>query len=117
MRKSKLENYEDLLSALMDRYVGVDSLAFKCNMDCLAVNTRLEFLIANHLVVKHNINKKVLYALTTRGEAVCRTLLLTKRLNKLKKSIEVVNNALRALPPLAEQKNKTARRPISDENY
>ena len=54
MRKSKLENYEDLLSALMDRYVGVDSLAFKCNMDCLAVNTRLEFLIANHLVVIEN---------------------------------------------------------------
>jgi predicted transcriptional regulator len=117
MRKSKLENYEDILSALMDRYLSVDSLAFECDMDCVAVNKRLEFLIENQLVDKHIVSKKVLYALTTRGEAVYKTLSLTKRLNKLKKSIEIINEALHAIPSLAEQNEEASKRAMRDENY
>ena len=117
MRKSKLENYEDLLSALMDRYLSVDSLAFECNMDCVAVNKRLEFLIKNQLVGRHYINKKLFYALTTRGEAVYKTFSLTQRLNKLKKSIEIINESLQAIPSIAEQNKETKKRQLRDENY
>ena len=117
MRKSKLENYEEVLSALMDRYLSVDSLAFECNMDCVAVNKRLEFLMENQLVAKHNVNKKVLYALTTRGEAVYKTLTLTRRLNKLKESIEIINKALHTLPPITEQNDENTKQPWQDENY
>ena len=117
MRKSKLELYEDILSALMDKYLSVDSLAFECNMDCVAVNKRLEFLLENRLVEKNHCNKKVLYSLTTRGEAIQKTLAITKRLNKLKASIKIINKALHALPPPEEENEEATKRTRRDENY
>ena len=117
MRKSKLERYEQILSALADKYLSVDSLAFECNMDCVAVNERLDFLMKNRLVEKNNCNQKVLYSLTTRGEAISKTLAITKRLNKLKSSIKIINAALRALPTLAEQNEEASKRARRDENY
>ena len=103
MRRSKLEIYEDILSALFDKYLSVESLAVQCDMDCVAVKTRLEFLMENNLVRKSNTNKKELYTLTTRGEAVNKTLNITQRLNKLKTSIEVSNENIHAIPVIPEQ--------------
>ena len=117
MRKSKLELYEDILSALLDKYLSVDSLAYECNMDCVAVKKRLDFLLENRLVEKNNCNQKMLYTLTTRGEAICKTLAITKRLNKLKKSIKIINAALHTLPTLAEQNEEASKRARRDENY
>ncbi len=117
MRKSKLEIYEAILSASIDKYLSVDSLAFECNMDCVAVNERLEFLIKNRLVEKNHCDKKTLYSLTTRGEAICKTLAITKRLNKLKASIKIINAALHAPPVPAEQNEELPKRTRRDENY
>ncbi len=117
MRKSKLEIYEAILSALIDKYLSVDSLAFECDMDCVAVNERLEFLIKNRLVEKNHCDKKILYSLTTRGEAICKTLAITKRLNKLKASIKIINKALHALPAPEEQNEEATKRTRRDENY
>jgi len=103
MRRSKLELYEDILSALFDKYLSVESLAVQCDMDCVAVKTRLEFLMENNLVRKSNTNKKELYTLTTRGEAVNRSLNITQRLNKLKTSIEGISENSHAIPVIPEQ--------------
>lgn len=118
LRKSKLELYEDVLSALANKYyLSVDSLAFECNMDCMAANERLEFLMKNSLVKKNHINKKVLYSLTARGEAIYKTLAITKRLKKLKESVKTIGEALNALPAVAEQNEENAKQPRRDENY
>ena len=117
MRKSKLESYEEILAALVDKYLSLDSLAFECNMDCVAVNERLDFLMKNRLVEKNHCDKKILYSLTTRGEAIHKTLAITKRLNKLKASITIINKALRALPAPVEQNEEPAKRSRRDENY
>jgi len=117
MRKSKLELYETILSALIDKYLSIDSLAFECNMDCVAVNERLDFLMKNRLVEKNHCNNKVLYSLTTRGEAIYKTLAITQRLNKLKASIKIINKALHALPAPAEQNEEAAKRTRRYENY
>src|SRR4030067_1812120 len=98
MRRSKLEIYEDILSALFDKYLSVESLAVQCDMDCVAVKTRLEFLMENNLVRKSNTNKKKLYTLTSRGEAVSKALNITQRLSKLKTAIEVISENIHAIP-------------------
>ena len=103
MRRSKLEIYEDILSALFDKYLSVESLAIQCNIDCVAVEKRLEFLMGNNLVRKSNTNKKELYTLTTRGEAVSKELNITQRLNKLKTSIEVISENIHEIPVIPEQ--------------
>lgn len=117
MRKSKLENYEDILSVLMDRYLSVDSLSYECKMDCQAAKNRLDFLIENKLVEKHQVNKKMLYTLTTRGEAICKTLMLTQRLNKLKKTIKIASHTLHEIPAAKEQNHQNAKQHMKDENY
>lgn len=117
MPKSKLELYEDVLSALVDKYLSVDSLAFECNMDCVAVNKRLDFLIKNGLVEKNICSKKILYSLTTRGVAIHKTLAITKRLNKLKTTIQRIDEALQALPALSEHGEEKPKRTKRNENY
>ncbi len=91
LRKSKLENYDDMLQALVDRYLSVDSIAFSCSMDCIQANERLGFLVKNGLVEKKQCHNKTLYALTKRGTTVQKTLAVTKRLDELKVSMTVVD--------------------------
>ncbi len=115
MPKSKLELYEDILSALAKKYLSIDAIAFQCNMDCVALNKRLEFLIQNHLVRESHCNKRLLYSLTTRGEAVQKMLPVSKRLNKLKKST-IISDNLRTLPTI-EKQNENPQRSRRYENY
>ncbi|MBN1244268.1 hypothetical protein JXA31_01590 [Candidatus Bathyarchaeota archaeon] len=102
MAKSKLELYEEVLSALVDKSLSVDNLAFLCDMDCATVTELLDFLEKNRLVENNHSYTKVLYSLTERGEAVYKSLTKTKRLNKLKKSIKPIKETKHALTTLAE---------------
>jgi len=102
MWKSKLELYEEVLSALVDRNLSVDNLAFVCNMDCATATKLLDFLEKNRLVENNHGYTKVFYSLTTRGEAVYKRLTITKRLNKLKKSVKIIKETKHTLPTLAE---------------
>jgi len=101
MRKSKLELYEEILSVLEDKNLSVDNIAFLCNMECTTAAELLDFLERNRLVENNHSYTKVLYSLTTRGEAVYRRLTVTKRLNKLKKSARI-KESKHTSPILAE---------------
>jgi len=102
MRKSKLELYEEVLSALVDQTLSVDNIAFLCNIDYATVAELLDFLEKNRLVENNHSYTKVLYSLTTRGEEVYKSLTKTKRLNKLKKSMKTIKETEKTLIPLAE---------------
>jgi predicted transcriptional regulator len=115
MRRSKLENYETIMRALVDRYLSVDSLSFYCGMDCVAVNERLGFLTQNGLVEEKQCHTKTLYALTKRGLAVQKTLALTQRLDELKTTVKAVNEEMVTMK-FSEDVEKTPHRRL-DKNY
>ncbi len=117
MTKSKLENYEDMLCALVDRYLTVDSLAYECGMDCVAVSKRLEFLVKNGLVQESHCNTKIMFSLTKRGIAIYKTLAITKRLDRMKTTIQMIDEALQALPALPENSEERLSRRRRNENY
>jgi predicted transcriptional regulator len=102
MPKSKLELYEEVLSALVGQSLSVENLAFLCNIDLATATELLAFLEKNRLVENNHSYTKILYSLTPRGEAVYKSLSKTKRLNKLKKSIKTVKETKHAVPTLAE---------------
>ena len=104
MRKSKLELYEEILSALVDRKLSVDNIAVQCNFDWATAKDLLDFLEKNQLVENNHDYAKVRYSLTTRGEEVCKTLSKTKRLNEMQKSLTNIRENKLALPALAEVK-------------
>jgi predicted transcriptional regulator len=109
MPKSKLEHYETIIDALTDRYLTVDSLAFECNMNCVTLGERLRFLIENGIVKENRCSQKTLYSLTSRGDAISKTFAITRRLEKMKTTIAVIDDALRSLPVLPDPKEKKAR--------
>jgi predicted transcriptional regulator len=107
MRRSKLELYEDMLCALVDKPLTVDSIAYKCNMDCVALHERLDFLVKSGLVKKEDCKKKTFYALTKRGLAIFKTLSITRHLEKLQKSIGIIDDALQGVPAFSEHNKET----------
>ena len=114
MQRSKLELYIDVLHALANKPLTVDSIAYECNMDCVALRQRIDYLIKNGLVEEKLYKKKTVYALTKRGLSIHKTLTITKRLEKLQITIKMIDDALQALPNLSEQDKETNRR---NENY
>ena len=117
MQKSKLELYEDVLRALDDKPSTVDNIAYQCNMDCVALRQRLDFLVKNGLVVEEDCNKKTVYALTRRGLAIFKTLTITKRLEKLQTTIKMIDEALQAIPALSEYSEEKTKRTRRNKNY
>jgi len=117
MRRSKLELYEDILHALVKKPLTVDSIAYECNMDCVALRQRLDFLVKNGLVEEENYKKKTLYALTKRGLSIFKTLTITRRLKKLQTTSKMIDDALQALPALSEHNEETPKRKRRNENY
>jgi predicted transcriptional regulator len=110
MHKSKLELYEDMLRALAKKPLTLDSIAYECNMDCVVLQQRLNFLTKNNLIEEKNYKNKTIYALTRRGTAISKTLTITKRLEKLQTTIKKLNETMQALPALSELSEEKAKR-------
>ena len=87
MQRSKLEFYECIIYALDKKALTIDDLAFQCNTSCVSLQDKLEFLVSNSVVdIEVSPDNKVFYVLTRRGLAISKTLVITKRLQKLKPS-------------------------------
>jgi hypothetical protein len=71
-------------------------------MECFALRLRIDFLIKNDLVEEITYNRKICYALTRRGWAIYKTLVITRRLEKLQTSINRIDEALQAIPAISE---------------
>jgi len=103
MRKSKLEVYEDILGALVKKPQTVDKIAYETNMECAAINQRLDFLIKYGLVEERVSGKKTLYAITERGVAVFKTLNFQKYLEKVVNAVKVMDEAFQVIPRISER--------------
>ncbi len=110
MRRSKLELYEDILNALADKRLTVDAIAYACNMDCIALRQRLDFLLRSGLVEERNYKTKTRYALTRRGFAIYQTLTIARRLEKLQTTVKDADEDLKMLPALSEYHEETTKR-------
>ncbi|MCW4005934.1 MAG: winged helix-turn-helix domain-containing protein [Candidatus Bathyarchaeota archaeon] len=83
MYRSRLEIYEEILSALACMPQGIENLAFSCSMNCVNLKGYLRFLLQNGAVQQRAINNKNFYALTHRGNAILAQLNQAKHLQKL----------------------------------
>jgi len=117
MRRSKLELYEHILIALVDTPLTVDAIAYACNMDCIALSQRLDFLVKNGMVEEKNTEKRKRYALTRRGLAIFKTLTITRQLERLQTTIKKMNESLKVIPALSEYNEEKTKRPKRNENY
>jgi predicted transcriptional regulator len=84
MPRSKLELYEEVICALAKKALTIDGIAFECNTSCVLLQDQLEFLVKNDIVnMEVSRDNRVFYVLSRRGVAIFKTLVITKRLQKL----------------------------------
>ena len=105
MRKSKLESYEDILEALVNKPLTTDQIAYEINVNCTILKQRLDFLIKNSLIEERGLGKTMLYAITERGIAVLKTLHFPKYLGKITDKITVIDETLQIIREF-EKKNR-----------
>jgi predicted transcriptional regulator len=101
MRRSKLESYEAILGALVEKPLSLDNIAYETDMDCNLLKQRIESLLKNSLVEERNLNMKTRYAITEKGIAVLKTLSFQKYFEKVANSIRMVDEALQVLPKIS----------------
>ena len=108
MNRSKLELYEDIMQALAKRPSSIETIALDCNMDCVNLRQRLNFLIKNDVVQERAYPKKTLYAITARGLAIFKTLSLTHQLEKLQTATNEFDQriAVSAFPEIKKSKSR-----------
>ncbi|MGQ9641130.1 MAG: winged helix-turn-helix domain-containing protein [Candidatus Bathycorpusculaceae bacterium] len=106
MRRSKLEVCEAVLEALVKEPSTIDGIAYEVNMDCTALERYMDFLLRNGLVEERLLNKKKLYAVTERGVAVFKALNFQKYLEKVAKSIRIMDEASQVIPTISKRISK-----------
>jgi predicted transcriptional regulator len=105
MRRSKLRLYEDILCSLYNKEKTIDEIAFITNMDCVALRLSIDFLLKNRLVEEKKYKKIALFALTTRGLAIYKTIAITKQLKKLQTNIKKMDNGLQTIHVFSGQES------------
>jgi predicted transcriptional regulator len=103
MRKSKLESYEDILEALVNKPLTIDQIAYETNMNCTVLKQRLDFLAKNSLIEERGLDKTTPYAITERGIAVLKTLHFQKYLGKITDKISVIDETLQIIQELEKR--------------
>lgn len=102
MHRSKLESYEAILEALIEKSLTVDRIAYETTIDCTIINRRLEFLTENGLVEERPLPKKTLYAITERGVAVFKTLNFNRYLEKISSTLSAIDEAMQTIPLISK---------------
>jgi predicted transcriptional regulator len=110
MRRSKLESYEDVLQALVNKPLTFEHLMQAANIDDALLKRCLDFLKKNSLVEERTVGKKTLYAITERGIAVLRALNFQKYLAKIKNTIRAIDEAIQVIPDITQSNHQFTER-------
>jgi predicted transcriptional regulator len=116
LRRSKLETYEAILGALAKKPMKIDRLAFKVDLDCVALKRNLDFLVTNRLVEEVFLPKGVSYAATERGISVFKTLDFQKCFKKIRDTIIAIDEGMKAVPETSGRKENSGKE-LPDEKY
>jgi predicted transcriptional regulator len=116
MRRTRLETYEAILEALVKRPLKLDTLAYKVNLDCVALKKNLDFLIENGLVEERFLAKGTSYAATERGVSVFKTLDFQKYFKKIQDTFVAIDEAMQVIPEISKSE-KRSEQELDDEKY
>ena len=116
MRRSRLETYEAILEALVKRPWKLDTLAYKVDLDCVALKKNLDFLIENGLVEERFLPRGAFYAITERGISVFETLDFQKCFKKIQDTLIAIDEAMKVLPETSKRREKSEEE-SPDEKY
>lgn len=103
MRKSKLESYEDILEALVNRPLTLHALASEAHLDLRLLEQNLKSLINSALVEDRKTENTSAFAITEKGTTVIKVLNFQKYLRRIKGTIRTIDEALEILPKISQR--------------
>jgi len=107
MPPSKLDKYLSILEVLVLQPQKMDRIAYKAKMERNTLKRYLDFLVSNGVVEKRKFSgKRVVYAINEKGLSVFKTLKTLKYIEKLKKTLPVVEEAREIASVLSEHYRK-----------
>ncbi|HXX87080.1 MAG TPA: winged helix-turn-helix domain-containing protein [Candidatus Acidoferrum sp.] len=107
LRKTRLESYESILEALVDRPLMFSELALETQVHQPLLTRHLKFLIQNGLIEERLTQKAGLYAITEKGLTVTRVLNFPKYIRKIKGTIRTIEEAAEVINDLADENKDT----------
>jgi len=109
MRRSKLETYESILESLVNEPLTLDHLAYQTNLNCVSLQTSLDFLVQNGVIEERVLGNETQYAITDRGITVLKTLSFEKYLQQVTRSIKTMDDASQIIPVIMKRRNEKER--------
>ena len=108
MPPSKLHKYLNILRVLVLGPQKISSIAYGAKMECTSLKRYLDFLVSNGLVEeRRGSGKRVVYAINQRGLSVFETFRALKYLEKLTKTLPIVDEVrVASVPSKHSQKGK-----------
>jgi predicted transcriptional regulator len=103
MPRSRLESYENILEALVNKPLSLRDLAIETHIDHAVLGQHLKSLGKNELVEERTAERTTLYAITEKGLAVIKTLDFQKYLRRIKGAIGAVDEALEIISEIPDQ--------------
>jgi predicted transcriptional regulator len=116
MRRSKLESYEAILEALLNKPLNIDTLAYAVSMDCVALRKNLDFLSENGLIEERLLPKETSYVATERGVTVFKTLNFQRYLKRIQNAITAMDDAMQVTSTFSRRKQNQGIE-LPDEKY
>ena len=111
LHKSKLESFESILEALVDKPLLLSDLALETHASQPFLMRHLKFLLQNGLIEERQTEKTRVYAITEKGLTVTRALDFPKYLQKIKGTIGTVEEAVEIIKDILTYQNKDAIKP------
>jgi predicted transcriptional regulator len=109
LRRSRLELYEDILEALVNRPLSQCQLAKEAHIDHFLLIQYLESLLRSGLVEERADEGIGFYAITEKGSAVIKVLDFHKYLRKIKGAIRTIEEAVQIIPEISNREDDLER--------
>jgi predicted transcriptional regulator len=105
---SKLHKYLNILRVLVLGPQKISSIAYGAKMECTSLKRYLDFLVSNGLIEeRRGSGKRVVYAINGRGLSVLEAFRALKYLEKLTKTLPIVDEVrVASVPSKHSQKGK-----------
>lgn len=109
MRRSRLQKYLQILDVLATKPKRFEKIAYESSLDVTVLKKCIGFLMSHNLVAESHTSKKVAYAITDRGLAVCKALRAQRYFETIRNTISESKRKEELKPALSKSDKRGQR--------
>jgi len=111
LRRSRLESYESILEALVNRPLSLSELALETHLDQPRLTRHMQSLAENGLIEERPAERGSFYAITEKGLTVIKVLDFHGYLRRIKGAIRAIEEAVESMPEIVSPDDEAQKPP------